>query len=76
MHSRIPTWSTAERPLIYATGRRTEPPEVNFPTDAVAGANGSAKPARERTSKLETEPYLRSLPVYRYRAADKNGVMP
>jgi hypothetical protein len=25
---------SAELPLIYATGRRTEPPEVHFPVEA------------------------------------------
>lgn len=53
--------TAAELPLIYATGRRTEQPEVHFPADA----DGS-KPKRMRQSKLEAEPYLRSLPVYRY----------
>ena len=58
---------TAELPLIYATGarsgRRTEAPEVHFPTDT----NTSAQPKRERKSRLEAEPFLRSLPVFRYR---------
>jgi hypothetical protein len=52
---------SAELPLIYATGRRTESPEVNFPT-----AVDSMKPKRIRESMLEAAPYLRSLPVYRY----------
>jgi hypothetical protein len=54
---------SAELPLIYATGRRTELPEVNFP-----GENDS-KPARTRESKLEPQPFLHSLPVYRYARA-------
>ena len=53
---------SAELPLIYATGRRTELPEVHFPSTA----NGTTKPRRNRESRLETEPYLRSLAVYRY----------
>jgi hypothetical protein len=57
---------SAELPLIYATGRRSELPEVRFPADAAAGAD-DAKPGRERASKLEPEPFLCSLPVYRYR---------
>jgi hypothetical protein len=53
---------SAELPLIYTTGRRTETPEVHFPT-----ADDSTKPRRTRESKIEPEPFLRSLPVYRYR---------
>jgi hypothetical protein len=53
---------SAELPLIYATGRRTEAPEVHFPADS----EDPAKPKRQRESKLEREPLLRSLPVYRY----------
>jgi hypothetical protein len=52
---------SAELPLIYATGRRTAPLQVHFPTES---ENSKAK--RSRTSKLEPEPFLRSLPVYRY----------
>jgi hypothetical protein len=52
---------TAELPLIYATGRRAGAPEVHFPTDA-----DDSEPKRTRASKLETDPFLRSLPVYRY----------
>jgi hypothetical protein len=55
---------SAELPIIYATGRHTEPPEVNFPKDA----DDQLKPTRTRKSKLEIEPYLRSLPVHRYSA--------
>jgi hypothetical protein len=53
---------SAELPLVYATGRRTELPEVQFPADA-----DDSKPKRTRASKIEAEPYLHSLPVYRYR---------
>jgi hypothetical protein len=52
---------SAELPLIYATGRRTEPAEVHFPADA-----NDSQPKRIRASKLEVEPFLHSLPVYRY----------
>jgi hypothetical protein len=51
---------SAELPLIYATGRRGEPPEVYFP-----GIDDS-QTRRSRLSKLEPEPFLSSLPVYRY----------
>lgn len=53
----------AELPLMYAQSRRTEPPEVNFPTEA----DNSLAPKRNRESKLEPGPFLNSLPVYRYR---------
>jgi hypothetical protein len=53
---------SAELPIMYATGRRTEPPEVRFPTDQ----DEKTKPSRARVSKLEPEPFLRALPVYRY----------
>jgi hypothetical protein len=61
---------SAELPLIYATGarrgRRTESPEVRFPADAAAGDDDAKQPTRIRRSILESEPFLRSLPVYRY----------
>jgi hypothetical protein len=53
----------AELPLMYATGRHHQPPEVHFPLETET----TNKPQRTRESKLEPEPYLRSLPVYRYR---------
>jgi hypothetical protein len=53
---------SAELPLIYATGRRTEPPVVHFPADP----DDTPKPQRNRESKLEPQAFLRSLPVYRY----------
>jgi hypothetical protein len=56
----------AELPLIYATGarrgRRTESPEVHFPA-----SDDAPQPARTRKTKLEAEPFLRVLLVYRYR---------
>ena len=57
---------SAELPLIYATGarrgRRSGPPKVNFPLEAETGET----PRRIRESKLEPQPFLFSLPVYRY----------
>jgi hypothetical protein len=53
---------SAELPLIYATGRRTDPPEVHFPVEA----ENEDKPQRIRESKLEAAPFLHALPVYRY----------
>jgi hypothetical protein len=52
---------SAELPLIYAMGRRAEPPEVHFPR-----AEDTTELKRSRKSILEPGPYLRSLPVYRY----------
>jgi hypothetical protein len=52
---------SAELPLMYATGRRSQHPEVHFP----AGTD-EPQPRRIRQSQLEAHPFLRSLPVYRY----------
>lgn len=52
---------SAELPLIYATGRRAEFPKIIFPTE------DSTEPQRIRRSLLEDQPFLRALPVYRYR---------
>ena len=52
----------AELPLLYASGRRTEAPEVRFPDET----DNPTKPKRIRQSKLELQPFLMSLPVYRY----------
>jgi hypothetical protein len=53
----------AELPLMYATGRHHQPPEVHFPVETET----ENKPQRRRESKLEAEPFLSALPVYRYR---------
>jgi hypothetical protein len=52
----------AKLPLMYAQGRHPQPPEVHFPAEA----ESPSKPQRTRVSKLEPEPFLRSLPVHRY----------
>jgi hypothetical protein len=53
---------SAELPLLYGKGRRTELPRVQFPLlDEVARL-----PRRKRESKLEAAPFLQSIPVYRY----------
>ena len=51
----------AELPLLYPRGRRAAPPQVRFlpPADA-------DQPRRERQSKLEPQPFLESVPAYRY----------
>jgi hypothetical protein len=53
----------AELPLMYPIGRSV-PPRVSYPDAANAT---ESPPKRTRTSKLEPEPFLASLPVYRYR---------
>ena len=54
---------SAELPLMYATGRHPQQPEVHFPV-RIENPN---EPQRTRASKLEPLPFLNSLPVYRYR---------
>ena len=53
---------SAELPILFAMGRRTQFPEVTFPAP-VDIANLKVK-ARE--ALLEPRPFLQSLPVYRY----------
>jgi hypothetical protein len=52
---------TAELPILYPKGRRGEPPQVRFPQAVQADT-----PRRVRRTKLRPEPFLESLPVYRY----------
>jgi hypothetical protein len=56
---------SAELPLLYPRGRSTEPPEIRYPDPTGAGRTTPIA----RTGKLEPEPFLESLPVYRYRPA-------
>jgi hypothetical protein len=51
---------TAELPLLYAHGRRTELPQVRFPCSA------EDSPLRERRSQIDAAPFLQSIPVFRY----------
>jgi hypothetical protein len=53
----------AELPLMYALGRPEHCPQVNFP---VASAPAGTEPRRTRQSQLDAQPFLQSLPVYRY----------
>jgi hypothetical protein len=53
----------AELPLLYPLGRSKELPEILYP----GAEEGASAPARHRTGKLTNEPYLESVPVYRYR---------
>lgn len=53
----------AELPLLYAPGRRPQPPEVEFPG---APQEGDTPSRRAGQSKLQSTPYLQSLLIYRY----------
>lgn len=52
----------AELPLLYPVGRSNHAPTVTFPSGSDERAG-----RRPRASKLEPTPFLRTLPVYRYR---------
>jgi hypothetical protein len=54
----------AELPLLYTAGRWPTPPEVNYPAPADENVE---KPRRVRESEIEAEPFLVSIPAYRYR---------
>ncbi|MDH4167326.1 MAG: hypothetical protein OEV90_13085 [Gammaproteobacteria bacterium] len=59
---------SAELPLRYPLGRSKEIPEIKYPPDERDGAEeGASLPMRERAGKLEAEPFLDTLPVFRYR---------
>lgn len=51
----------ADLPLLYPQGRSRSQPEIHYPEP------DTGQPAVQRTGKLEAEPFLESLPVYRYR---------
>ena len=53
----------AELPLLYPLGRSRTLPDIQYPDAAVAGRTTPVA----RAGKLEPEPFLESLPVYRYR---------
>jgi hypothetical protein len=53
----------AELPLLYTAGRWPTPPEVNYPAPA---EELESRPRRVRESTLEAEPFLQSIPAYRY----------
>ena len=54
---------SAELPLLYPLGRSKELPEIRYPSVE----EGTPLEARQRSGKLEPEPFLESLPVHRYR---------
>ena len=53
----------AELPLIYAMGRHHMPPEVRYPDRTDESAERTV-----RQAALEPEPFLHSMPAYRYRS--------
>jgi len=53
----------AELPILYPVGRSKELPEIRYPSVE----EGTPLEARQRSGKLEPEPFLESLPVHRYR---------
>jgi len=53
----------AELPLMYTAGRWPTQSEVKYPSPVDELAN---QPRRTRQSELEAEPFLESMPVYRY----------
>jgi hypothetical protein len=54
---------SAELPLLYPLGRSKDIPEIKYPQ-----AEEAARPeARPRAGKLEDQPFLATLPVYRCR---------
>ena len=60
---------SAELPLLYPLGRSKETPEIVYP-----GAEQGGTPSpRQRTGKLESKAFLESLPIFRYRAADRRA---
>ena len=60
---------SAELPLLYPLGRSRELPEIRYP----AAEEGTPLQARPRTGKLEDQPFLDSLPVYRYQPTPRRG---
>ena len=61
------TQVAAELPLLYPLGRAKELPEIVYPSldDEATTA------VQARTGKLEPEPFLTTLPVYRYRSDNR-----
>jgi hypothetical protein len=54
---------SAELPLLYPLGRSRELPEIRYPEPEGIGRTTIIV----RTGKLEDQPFLETLPVYRYR---------
>jgi hypothetical protein len=59
----------AELPLMFVTDAAQSGPEVVFPGTR---ATSDATPRKSRTARLESVPYLSTLPVYRYVHIDAN----
>jgi len=60
---------TAELPILYPHGRSLATPAIRYPSVDIS----SAEPAVQRTGKLETERFLETVPVYRYRTEPPAG---
>jgi len=60
---------SAELPLLYPLGRSRELPEIRYPS----AEQGTAPSVRPRAGKLEDQPFLDSLPVYRYQPTLRRG---
>lgn len=54
----------AELPLMYTASKRFAPPEIRFPGPSAEASE--EKMRQPRASKIEAEPFLRSLSVHRY----------
>jgi len=54
---------SAELPLLYPLGRVRQAPEIHYPLAEV-----ERRPSKVRAGKLEEQPFLATLPVYRYRS--------
>lgn len=52
----------AELPIVFPRARDLELPEVRFPDNAAQ----PDRPMRERPTEIGAEPFLQSIPVYRY----------
>ena len=59
----------AELPLLYPLGRSKDLPEIRYPN----AEEGSTPAAHHRTGRLEEQPFLDSLPVYRYRPEHRSA---
>jgi hypothetical protein len=65
-HNRDCVQISAELPILYREGRPRALPEIAYP-DAADWARTADSPRRPRATKLEADPFLRTLPVFRYR---------
>jgi hypothetical protein len=57
---------SAELPILYRAGRRQALPAISF-LSAADWARAADGPRRPRATRLEPEPFLQTLPAFRYR---------